>query len=280
MKTNSELLIAAPPQTQQPAWPASASTDGQTQHRLPAWAGIHLPKWSAEFLGTALFVFVGLSAISLDFGTGSPVIHVFPSPVVRYLLVAILFAGAGSLIAISWLGRRSGAHLNPSITIAFFLTGKIHRTDLIGYIFSQCLGAYVGAKAVQLLWGPLAESVQIGATIPSPDINLFTALYLEILMTATFLLTFLLCVSNPRTARWTPLALWIVLTLLAWYGAPRTGFSINPARSLGPALITGNFTTYWIDLAGPLLGTLLAVGLVRLFSLYSRLLTAKLFSRG
>lgn len=267
METNSKLLAVAAPHTQQSAWPSGSSADGQMQRWLPAQAGKHLSTWGAEFLGTALFVFVGLSAISLDFGTGSPLIHVFPSPVVRYLLVAILFAGAGSLIAISWLGRRSGAHLNPSVTIAFFLTGRLRRTDLIGYILSQYLGAYVGAKTVQLLWGPLAESVQIGATLPSPDTSLTTALYLEILMTAIFLLTFLLCVSNPRTASWTPLALWIVLTLLAWYGAPRTGFSINPARSLGPALITGNFSTYWIDLAGPILGTLLAVGLVRLFSL-------------
>ena len=99
----------------------------------------------AEGLGTSILVLGGLSAVCLNFGSGSPMLHLLPSESVRLLFTGLLFAGTGSLVAISPFGRLSGAHLNPSVTIAFWSSGHVSRSDLLGYLGSQILGALVGA---------------------------------------------------------------------------------------------------------------------------------------
>lgn len=101
--------------------------------------GLHLQVWGCELLGTALLLPGGLSAIRLDFGTPSPLDGLGTSP--RLLITGLLFAGSGSLVAISPLGRRSGAHLNPVVTLAFWTQRSVHWHDLIGYVVSQGLGA-------------------------------------------------------------------------------------------------------------------------------------------
>ena len=112
----------------------------------PTRCGCHPLEWACELSGTALLLLGGLSALCLDFGPDTPLRGVGTSP--RLLLTGLLFAGVGSLIAISPVGLRSGTHLNPVVTVAFWTQGKVHPLDLAGYVVSQLLGALVGTAAL------------------------------------------------------------------------------------------------------------------------------------
>jgi aquaporin Z len=249
--------------------------DEQVRQEHPAQSGWHFVDWGCEFVGTMVLVLGGVSAVVLDFGTRSPVASIVTSHSLRLLLTGLLFAGCGSLVAISPIGRRSGAHLNPSITVAFFCHRHLRVGDAVGYIVAQCLGAIAGAGAIRLLWGARAASVRDGRTLPGPGVSTPEAVAIEALMTAVLVLVVFAFVSSTRTARWTPLAVWIVVAVLVWRGAPYTGTSLNAARSLGPVVVTWSWSDYWVYLVGPLAGVLVAVGLWVLVP--RRTLTAKLF---
>jgi aquaporin Z len=241
-----------------------------SQRAVPHWR-----EWFAEFAGTALLVIGGLGAVTLDFGRHSPVAPYLSSHSLRLLLTGVLFAGTGSLIALSPLGRTSGAHLNPAVTLAFWLGRKMHRHDFGIYVAAQCAGAVAGTALLRLVWPDFA-SVGYGVTQPASWLGVIGALAVECAMTAALIVTILLFVSSIRTARWTPLAVWVVVTLLVWQGASMTGTSLNPARSLGPALVAPNLSNLWIYLVGPPLGAVIAT-LAMVFGLRLRPVTAKLF---
>jgi aquaporin Z len=237
--------------------------------------GWHLVDWGCEFLGTMILVLGGLSAVVLDFGDGSPIASALPSRSMRLLLTGLLFAGCGSLVAISPLGRRSGAHLNPAVTLAFWCQRHLKAGDATGYAVAQSLGALAGAGTLRLIWGFRAASVGFGVTTPEQGLGTVPAVGVEAAMTAVLVLTIFGFVSSPRTARWTPLAVWVVVAILVWQGAPLTGTSLNPARSLGPAAVGDHWSDYFVYVAGPLAG---ALGAVALWLLVPRTtLTAKLF---
>lgn len=243
----------------------------------PPRNGWHWAEWTAEGTGTALLVLGGLSAVCLDFGQGSPMPGLISSASLRLLLTGLLFAGTGSLVAISPLGRLSGAHLNPAVTLAFWSSGHVSRSDLVGYLSYQVVGALVGVGLLRLLWGPVAISVQDGRTSPHPGVTPLAAIGIEALLTAVLILALFAFTSSAKTARWTPLALWIVIALLVWRGAPYTDCSMNPARSIGPAVISGLYSSLWIYLVGPLLGALAAALAFVHAPLGLRPVTAKLF---
>ncbi len=238
--------------------------------------GWHWAEWSAEGLGTGLLLLGGLSAVFLDFGKGSPMPALVPSASLRLLLTGLLFAATGSLVAVSPLGRLSGAHLNPCVTLAFWSSGHVSRSDLLGYLGAQFLGALCGTTLAHLAWDGAAASLHDGTTAPHAGVSLVAAVGIEALMTAVLVLSIFTCTSFRQLARWTPLVLWLVIALLVWRGAPYTGTSLNPARSLAPALVSGSYGPLWVYFLGPPLGALLAALLfVRLLGL--RPLTAKLF---
>jgi aquaporin Z len=220
-----------------------------------------------------LLLTAGLSAVCFDFGPSSPFRHLGTSP--RLLITGLLFAGAGSLLAISPLGRRSGAHLNPVVTLAFYTQGKVHPHDVVGYIASQLLGAVTGTAVVALMWGSQGTAVHLGETLPGRGLDSIEAASVEAGMTAALILVILLMTSGSA-ARWTPLVLWPLIAVLVWQGAPFTGTSLNPARSFGPALLVPQLQPYWIYVAGPIAGGALAVAAFGLWP-KRRVLTAKLF---
>ena len=123
----------------------------------------------SELIGTALLVVVGLSLVILMFGAGTPMARVIPSEGARRLLTGFLFGTTGASIALSRVGRVSGAHINPAVTLAFRLIGKIDVPTTIGYVGAQMLGAVVGSLPL-LLWGAMGESVAFGATFPGPGV--------------------------------------------------------------------------------------------------------------
>src|SRR5580704_4395771 len=157
---------------------------------------IHLVEWACELAGTAVLLFGGLSAVFLDFGAASPVAMILPSRPLRFLLTGLLFGSVGGLVAISPLGRRSGAHLNPAITLAFRITGHVHRGDLAGYAASQCVGAIVGATCARLAWGSTASALRFGATVPT--VSVWLALAIETAMTFVLVVVIMATLSNRK----------------------------------------------------------------------------------
>ena len=119
---------------------AGSHLSGAVASKAPE-SGWHWKPWLCEFLGTALLLAGGLSAVFLDFGAHSPIARDVPSHSLRLLITGLLFAGTGSLVALSPLGRLSGAHLNPAVTFAFWTQRKVHPHDLAGYVVAQILGA-------------------------------------------------------------------------------------------------------------------------------------------
>ncbi len=122
--------------------------------------------YAAEFAGTFLVLLIGLSAVVVDFAHTSPVPGWIPDENVRRLLTGIFFAGGATAIVYSPLGRQSGGHINPAVTLAFLRLGKIVPTSAAGYMIAQFTGALAGAATVRVLWGRLAEQVELGTTIP------------------------------------------------------------------------------------------------------------------
>lgn len=225
----------------------------------PSQGGWHWSEWGSEFAGTMLLLLGGLSAVCLNFATGSPVASVVADHSVRLLLTGALFAATGSLVAVTPLGRRSGAHLNPSVTVGFWLRGHMHPHDLVGYLLAQFAGAFAGAGLVKWWWGYKARSVDLGVTQPGHGIGAPGAAAVEAVMTMLLVLGILLMVSSPRSAPWTPLLSWFLVTMLVWQGAPWTGTSLNPARSLAPAALSPDLANLWAYLVGPVAGSMLAV---------------------
>jgi glycerol uptake facilitator-like aquaporin len=128
-----------------------------------------------------------------------------------------------------------------------------------------------------LLWGGTDASIHFGVTHPGDGLSGLAALGVECLMTAILLGVIIASVSRRRLRHWTPLAAWVVVTILVWQGATHTGTSLNPARSTGPAIIALDDTDLWGYFAGPLLAAVAVAGTVRLVPAW-RPLTARLFN--
>jgi aquaporin Z len=212
----------------------------------------------AELVGTALLVAVGLSVVIFDFGRGSPLLHWLPSAAGRRALTGFLFGTTGAAITLSPLGKESGAHINPAVTFAFWLLGRMRTRHAAGYVACQLAGALIGALPL-LAWGSMGRSVTYGATLPGPGYGMLPALLGETI--ATFALIFGLFVFlRDRWLRvFTPALFPPLYAIMVWLEAPISGTSTNPARSFGPAVISGDWTGWWIYWLGPLIGTLLAV---------------------
>jgi aquaporin Z len=241
----------------------------------PVHRGLHWRIWAAEATGTALLVLGALSAVALTLGRNTPVADSVSSSSVRLLLAGLMVGGVVALIAVSPLGRLSGSHLNPAVTLALGVLGRVSAHDLGGYLASQFIGALVGALAFHALWGGVALSVGGGVTHPS--VATPVALATEAAMTGLLVATILFCLSRERLARWTPLVVWLLLATLIWRFSRYTGTSLNPARSEGPAAAFDDWHDLWIYLVAPVAGALTVATLWRRAGPTMRPKTAKLF---
>jgi aquaporin Z len=217
----------------------------------------------AEFIGTALLVALGLSVVIGLWGTGAPLAGLPISPGERRLLNGFLFGSVGAAVAYSPIGRISGAHINPAMTFAFWLEGKLCWRDAGCYVIAQVLGGALGA-ALLLGWGNVGASAAWGASVPASNLPFLAAVAGEII--CTFLLVWLIfaCAARPATQPFTPLVNPPLFALLSWLEAPISGASANPARSFGPELIGWDWTGWWVYWSGPAIGAALAVGVIRL----------------
>src|SRR5690349_1659965 len=147
-----------------------------------------LPKYdyklfASEAAGTALLLFFGLSIVIFNWGEGSVVAKLIPSPLIRNILTGFMFGCVGCLISLSFVGKISGAHINPAVSIAFWLRGKMKTNAMIGYIVGQMIGAAVGCLPLLFIWGEQGRSIQYGITLPG-SAGIGRALISEILATA------------------------------------------------------------------------------------------------
>ncbi len=218
--------------------------------------------YAAEFLGTGLLMVGGLSAVIVVVSPASPVAALgLPGWLVRGIAGA-LFGLTGTLVTLSALGRHSGAHLNPAMTLAFLIEGRISASHAVWYVVSQSLGAIVGAWVV-LGWGPLGKPLAYGATTPAAGVAPLVAVALEALCTVVLVATVFVFLGDPRLRRFTAWTMGPMYAVMVSLEAPWTDTSTNPARSLGPAVATGTWHGFWIYLLGPALGAAAGVALAR-----------------
>jgi aquaporin Z len=243
----------------------------------PKVGGWHPIEWSCEFAGTAFQLFFGFGAVALLEARQSPLRHDIGPGWLRLLIIGTAFGLLAAIVATSPIGRRSGAHLNPAVTIGFWARGHTHPHDVAGYVAGQTLGAIAAAAGFQACWRQWATSVNHARTVPSPATEPWAALLIEIALTTALVFTIFEMVSSARTARYTPLVVTAVLAVLIRIGAPYTGASMNPARTFGPDLAAGGYQALWLYLIGPPVGALLAAGAFTVLVKERTTLTAKLF---
>ena len=234
-------------------------------------------EYAAEACGTWFNVFVGLSAGVINFSPDFPIAHLIPSVSLRLLLTGLIFAGSGSLVAISPLGKLSGAHINPSVSLAFYARGKMHRQDLAGYLIAQFIGGVLGAWLLVTVWGTHATDINNGVTAPGQGYPIWFVFLAEFGMTFALVIAIFIFLSEKRLMRWTPLMTWLLVATLVWLGAPISGTSLNPARSFGPSVVNWFWHFQWLYWVAPPLGGLTAALFFYLLKGDRLLLTAKMF---
>ena len=220
----------------------------------------NLRAYSCEFTGTALMLFIGVSAVAFMWAPASPV-PAIASGALRRLVTGVMFAGGATAVVYSPLGQISGGHINPAVTLAFWRMGKVPARDAAAYVVAQFLGAVAGAYAAGAAWGVLTTSVQYAATVPGAGYSAAGAFAAEAFITFLLVFTIFVCVNKPRVAPRTGLIAGTLVALLVMIEAPVTGTSINPARTLGPAVVGGIWAGHWLYWAAPVLGAVLGMRL-------------------
>jgi|TARA_A100001011_G_scaffold139532_2_gene147475 aquaporin Z len=204
----------------------------------------------AEFIGTFAMVFCGTAAMAVNETTGA----------VAHEGVAITW-GLIVMVMIYAFGEQSGAHFNPAVTVSFALANRFAWKKVPRYVFTQTLGAIAASMAVKAL---LPESEVIGATIPS--ISHMSAFWLELLLSFFLMLVILhISTGSKEIGPVAGVAVGSVILLEAMFAGPLTNASMNPVRSLGPALIGNHWEPIWIYLTAPFIGMALAVGIFKVF---------------
>jgi aquaporin Z len=221
--------------------------------------GVPAPLLVAEFAGTALLIAAGVSIVILNFGVGNPVARWLPDAGLRRLLTGFGFGAVGAMVAVSPIGKASGAHINPVVTLVFWLKGAMSGRLAAAYVAAQFAGALVGAVPL-LAWGRMGDSVQFGATQPGATYGLGAALLGEVVTTAALVLGLCLFVGHGTLRPFTPLLFPVLYAVMVYLEAPISGTSTNPARSLGPAVVAGMWNGWWVYLVGPVAGAVVGAG--------------------
>jgi aquaporin Z len=212
-------------------------------------------KYLAELIGTFVLVF---------FGTGAAVVAVKS---IGVLGIALAF-GIAVLVMVYMIGAISGCHINPAITIAMLVNGKIGSKDAVIYIIVQCIGAIIASALLfVIMTGNPAYNIaadglgQNGYGIASPGgFSLVSGLLAEVILTFIFLMVIFGATSKAAPAGFAGIAIGLSLTTVHLVGIQITGTSVNPARSLGPALIVGGnaLSQLWLFIIAPIVGAVIA----------------------
>jgi aquaporin Z len=203
----------------------------------------------AEFLGTAALVFAGTGAIVINDVSHGAITHVGVAMTFGLIVLAMIYT----------LGEISGAHLNPAVTLAFWRARRFEGAKVLPYVGSQVAGALAGSGLLRALFPTHAT---LGATLPAGSAG--QSFVLEIVLTFLLMLVILNVSTGAKEKGITAgIVIGAVIMLEAMFAGPICGASMNPARSLAPALVSGNLGALWIYLLAPVLGAWLAVGACR-----------------
>ena len=202
-------------------------------------------KLTAEFLGTFALVFAGTGAIIVNETSGG---------VITQVGIALTF-GLIVLAMIYTLGDISGAHINPAVTIGFWVARRFPAAEVLPYILSQCLGALAASLSLRFLF---PQNAMLGSTVPAgPTVQSFV---FELILTAGLMFVILGVSTGAREKGITAgIVVGSVIALEALFAGPVCGASMNPARSLAPAVVSGHFAAVWIYLIAPVVGASIGV---------------------
>ena len=218
-------------------------------------------KYIAEGIGTFSLVFAGCGAVVVNDLYSGTLGHVGISIVFGLVVMAIIYS----------IGDISGAHINPAVTLAFYWARRIGKKQAFFYMASQVVGAFIAAGVLRLLF---SKARNLGVTVPAS--GALQSFGLEVVM--SFLLMFVILnvsMDHKEKGIIAGVAIGGVIALESLFGGPISGASMNPARSLAPAILSGRFTDLWIYLTAPFIGTLLAVPIWRLIQGKDRLAADK-----
>ena len=203
-------------------------------------------KYIAELIGTYSLVFCGTGAIIINGVTGGAVGHLGIAFTFGFIVTAMIYA----------IGDISGAHINPAVTIAFWVAGVFDKKDIIPYIIAQLIGAILASATLYFLF-PTATTM--GETLPFDTIS--QSFVLEIILTFFLMFVIINVATGSKEAGITAgLAIGLTVLLEAMFAGPICGASMNPARSIAPAIFAGNLTHLWAYIVGPTIGAILAIG--------------------
>ena len=207
-----------------------------------------IKKYVAEFIGTFVLVFVACGTAAVT-GCAKDQINA------AYLLTALAFGLVIVAMAYS-IGNISGCHINPAVSIAMLVSGKMNLTDFLGYVAAQFLGGLAGAAA---LMGIIGKEYGLGANSLYEG-KIFASIIIEIILTCVFVLAILGVTSKASNSSVAGIVIGLTLTLVHILGIFFTGTSVNPARSFGPALFMGgsDLRCVWVFIVAPLIGGVLA----------------------
>ena len=203
-------------------------------------------RYVAEVIATFALVFAGTGAAVVNDVTGGVVTHIGISITFGLIVTAMIHA----------VGDVSGAHMNPAVTVGFWLSKRFPAREVAPYIASQCIGAVAASALLGLIF--LGEVTSFGATVPAGSV--VQSLALEVVI--TFFLMFVILGATAHGASGSVLAGIVIggtVALCALFAGPISGASMNPARSLGPALVSGELSHMWLYVVGPVAGAALAV---------------------
>jgi aquaporin Z len=223
----------------------------------------HWPEYGLEALGLGLFMLAAAAFATLLEHPDSPLRAAVSHALPRRVLMGTAMGLTAMTLIYSPLGARSGAHLNPATTIAFLRLERLHAVDALAYVVSQFAGGLAGIALAAALLAPWigAPSVRYVATVPGEMWGVAAAFVAEGVITFV-LMTVVLHVSNhARWSRYTGACAGLLVALSITVEAPISGMSMNPARSLGPALLSGDLGPLWIYFVAPAIGMLSAAEL-------------------
>ena len=216
---------------------------------------VRMKKYIAELIGTGILVFIGCGAAVI---AGSKV---------GFLGIALAF-GLVLLTMVYAIGSISGCHVNPAVTIAMLVAGKMSLKDAVGYIVAQCIGAVIAAGLLLVVAsGQPGYTIAVnglgqnGYGIASPGgYSLLACAVAEVLLTAFFIFVIFGSLSKDAPKGFAGLAIGFALGMVHIVGIPITGTSVNPARSLGPAIFVGGtaLAQLWLFIVAPVIGGILA----------------------
>lgn len=214
----------------------------------------------AEFVGTALLVFLAVGSAVAGFDSLGP--------------VGVAFAFGFVLLALAYaIGPVSGCHINPAVTLGVLLSGGMAAREAVAYWVAQFAGGNAGAALLQLMtsgFGDVTDQTgALGSNHWGDTISAGGAFLLEVLLTFVFVLVILLVTGKAAAPGFAGLAIGLTLTAVHLVGIPLDGTSVNPARSLGPALFAGGdaLAHVWLFIVAPLIGAVVAVGVARVLDL-------------